>query len=173
MSKINTKNFSELAKRAACVAAGLVVGSQISKLVSGNRSVDGTDLLGLSGTASKYTTPAIVAAAGFLGSSMSSNPMMKDISLGIAVAGGAGLLNAATGKSIVALGDTEDQPLQIIPGIGDMEEEEELAALPQPDDMNAANELSTSYNEVVIPGSDVEFATEDDGVDGLAGDELL
>ena len=98
--------------------------------------------------------------------------MMKDISLGIAVAGGAGLLNAATGKSIVALGDTEDQPLQIIPGIGDMEEEE-LAALPQPDDMNAANEFSTTYNEVVIPGSDVEFATEDDGVDGLAGDELL
>ena len=88
-------------------------------------SVSGTDLFGLDGDISKYTASGIVTAAGVIGAMFVPNNVVKDIALGTAVAGAAGIINTATGKSIVALGDTEENTNSaiILPGIGEAEDE--------------------------------------------------
>ncbi len=138
MAKKNTNNYKSIAQRALCIIGGMAVGTAIKNAI-GKKGVNGTDLLGLDGQTSAYTTPAIVAAAGVATMAFAKkNQMLKDAALGVIATGGAGIINAATGKSLVALGDTEDQPIvPLLPGIGDVDNYEQL-----PTD----NEMLTTYS---------------------------
>ncbi|MBR6250486.1 MAG: hypothetical protein IKR17_04725 [Bacteroidales bacterium] len=132
-----SNSYKSIAQRALCIIGGMAVGTAIKNTI-GKKSVNGTDLLGMDGATSAYTTPAIVAAAGLAGMTMAKNQMLKDAALGMLATGGAGIINAATGKSLVSLGDTEDQPVvPLLPGIGDPIEYDQL-----PSD----NELQTTYS---------------------------
>lgn len=138
MAKKNN-SYKSIATRALCIIGGMAAGTAIKNTI-GKKDVSGTDLLGLSGETSAFTTPAIVAAAGVAAMMMSKNQMLKDAGLGLVATGGAGILNAATGKTLVSLGDTEDQPIvPLLPGIGDVVTY---------DDLPSENEQVTTYNPV-------------------------
>lgn len=142
----HTGGYMGIAKRGLCVVAGLAAGTYVKNFI-GQRSVNGTDLLGLSGDMSQYTTPAIVTAVGAVGLTMCKNPMLKDVALGVVAAGGAGLVNAATGKALVSLSGTEDQPVvPLLPGIGDVDPNIRYDQLP------SENEQVTTYNPVTEAG---------------------
>ncbi|MBE6341459.1 MAG: hypothetical protein E7069_12115 [Bacteroidales bacterium] len=131
-----SNNYKSIAQRALCIIGGMAVGTAIKNTI-GKKGVNGTDLLGLDGSTSAYTTPAIVAVAGLAGMTMAKNQMLKDAALGMIATGGAGIINAATGKTLVSLGDTEDQPIvPLLPGIGDIEY----------DTLPTDNELQTTYS---------------------------
>lgn len=118
-------SYSQLAIKAACILGGMVVGTQIKKFVEKKNNVSGTDLFGLDGDLSKYTAAGVVTAAGVIGALFVPNKIVKDIALGTALVGGAGIINTATGKQVVTLGDADDsQPNPVIlPGIGSPEPE--------------------------------------------------
>ncbi len=150
--KSQTENYVGLAKRAGCILAGIAVGSYVKDLI-GQRGASGTDLLGLSGDASKYTTPGIVTAVGVAGTMLLKNQLMKDVSLGVVAAGGAGLVNAFMGKQVVSLGATDEyQTLPMLPGIGDVDPNIRYDELP------SENAQVQTYNPVVEAGDIVSGA---------------
>ena len=100
------------------ILAGVVIGSQVKKLVEKKDAVSGTDLLGLDGETSKFTSPLLVCVAGGLATMLANNKHLKNVALGLTVAGGAGLVNTLSGKAVVALGDTEEVPPVVLPGVG-------------------------------------------------------
>ena len=142
-----------IATKALSIIGGLAVGTYVKNFV-GKKDVSGTDLLGLSGDASAYTTPAIVTAIGVGAMMYSKNAIVKDVALGVAVAGGSGLINSFMGKSVVSLGDAEDMPaVPLLPGIGDVDPNIRYDQLP------SENEQVTTYNPVYEAG-DVVNGTE-------------
>ncbi|MDR2963992.1 MAG: hypothetical protein LBU90_10240 [Bacteroidales bacterium] len=125
----NSKKASSLTSVALVAGeamVGMVIGSQIKKFVEKKDVVSGTDLLGLDGATSKFTSPLIATAAGVAAIMLSKNQHIANIGFGAALAGGVGLVNAAAGKSIVALGAAEDEDVTVgaspqlpaLPGIG-------------------------------------------------------
>ena len=102
------------------ILAGVVLGSQVKKLVEKKDAVSGTDLLGLDGETSKFTSPLLVCAVGGAAAMLAGNKHLKNLALGVTVAGGAGLVNALSGKSLVSLGDADDNAPVILPGIGNV-----------------------------------------------------
>lgn len=143
--------YMGLAKRAGCIIAGLAAGSFVKDFISQRTGTSGTDLLGLSGETSKYTTPAIVTAAGVAGATLLKNQMLKDVALGVVAAGGAGLVNAVMGKTVVGLGATEEfQTLPMLPGMGDVEPNITFDQLP------SENEQVQTYNPVQEAGDIIE-----------------
>lgn len=167
MAKIRTPKSTDMlamGKRALAIIGGLAGGTIIKNAIEKKSGVSGTDLLGLDGATSKYTSPAIVTAAGFLGASMSKNSILKDICLGVVAAGGAGLVNAVAGKSVVALGDaSEDAPVMLIPGIGDVDN---ITYNELPDE----SEQVTTYNPAIQATDSVDLVDYEE-VNGV--DELL
>ena len=163
-------NGSTLMKAAGLIT-GLVAGAQIKKMVEQKDAVSGTDLLGLDGKISKFTSPAIVAAAGLAGAAFMKNDFLKNVGMGIAVAGGAGLVNAATGKDIVTLGSADEQPV-FLPGVGSDD-------VPQYDELPSNNELATKYdNPYLQPVGEVEteepeYVNGEDEYDTVGATELL
>jgi hypothetical protein len=100
---------------------GVVLGTQAKKLVEKKDVVSGTDLLGLDGETSKFTTPLLVCVAGSIITLLAKNHKhARNIALGITVAGGAGLVNTLSGKSLVSLGDADDNPPVVLPGVGNI-----------------------------------------------------
>lgn len=100
---------------------GVLLGSQVKKLVEKKDAVSGTDLLGLDGVTSKYTSPFLVCVAGGVTAMFAkNNKHMRNVALGISVAGGAGLVNAFSDKPLVSLGTADDNPPIILPGIGNV-----------------------------------------------------
>lgn len=167
-------NFGTLAKTAACILGGVMAGSQITKFVEKKDNVSGTDLLGLDGDLSKYASGAIPLLLGAVGTGTIKNSIARNIALGITVAGAARLINAATGKSIVALGDAEDgstpyllpelpmngapvETYSALPGIGDPYEE--VPGLPEPYDYAINPALSTQplQGEETLFGDEVNL----------------
>lgn len=143
-------SVKSIATRALSIIGGLVAGTYVKKFI-GNKDVSGTDLLGLSGDTSAYVTPAIVTAVGVGGMMYSKNAILKDVCLGVAVSGGAALVNAVTGKSLVSLGSAEDMPtVPLLPGIGDVDANIRYDQLP------SENEQVQTYNPVVEAGDVVE-----------------
>jgi hypothetical protein len=133
--------------KAACVLGGVVLGSQIQKFVEKKNAVSGTDLFGLDGDLSKYTASGIVTAAGVIGSFFVPNKIVKDVALGTAIAGISKIINTATGKQIVALGDTDENPNApiILPGIGAAEE------LPYLPGIGAGDGIHEAYEYAINP----------------------
>ena len=106
-----------LATKAGLVTAGLIAGTQLTKLIAKKDTVSGNDLLGLSGNESAYTANGIVLAAGVAAALLVDNKYVKDASIGLAISGAAGIINKVAGKSIVALGTTENEMPVILPSI--------------------------------------------------------
>jgi hypothetical protein len=136
-------NYKSVAMRGACILGGLIAGTYVKNLIAKKDATNGTDLLGLSGDTSAVAAPAIITAAGFAANAAAKNQMLKDVALGMVAAGGAGLLNAVTGKSVVSLSGAEDQPIEVLPGLG-IDEEKVMY-----DELPTDNELLTSYHENV------------------------
>lgn len=117
-----TNTLADTALQVGCILGGLVVGSQVKNLVAKKDAVSGTDLLGLDGETSKLVTPSLVLAAGVALTALSKgNKHVKNIALGVTIAGGAGLVNAVSGKPVVALGaadDGSDYSPVVLPGVG-------------------------------------------------------
>ena len=101
-------DLSELAVKTLCTLGGVIVGSQIKKLVEKKDDASGTDLLGLNGDMSKYVSSGIVAAAGAAGVMLLKNKYAREFANGTFVAGVGSIINIASGKSIVALGNAEE-----------------------------------------------------------------
>lgn len=160
-----TADMMAMSKRALAIIGGLAGGTIIKNAIEKKSGVSGTDLLGLDGATSKFTSPAIVTAAGFLGASLFKDSIAKDVCLGVVAAGGAGLVNAVAGKSLVALGDaSEDAPVMLIPGIGDIPEDITYNELPD------ESEQVTTYNPAIQATDAVELVDYEE-VNGV--DELL
>ena len=130
------------------ILAGVVIGSQIKKFVEKKDAVSGTDLLGLDGETSKYTSPLAVCLAGAVVTVFAPNKHLKNIALGLTVAGGAGLVNAISGKSVVALGDTDENAPIVLPGIGSTEH---IPALPGIGEINNGNAIPDNYDYSLNP----------------------
>lgn len=166
----------------ALVLGGVYVGSIVANKIQ-KKDMSGEDLLGLDGSASKYATPAILIAGGLAGMTMLKNKFANKLAAGIVLAGGAKLVNAAAGKSVVSLGDADEEQDQenvalpgvgdvIIPGVGD---DRVLY-----DDLPDNNEMMTTYHEPYVGeagsvyvdenGNPIEGAEEEDLM-GIFGDE--
>ncbi|MDR1544908.1 MAG: hypothetical protein LBS50_11015 [Prevotellaceae bacterium] len=111
-----SQGLGALATKAACVIGGVIIGSQIKKLIE-NKNVAGEDLLGLSGETSKYTSAAIITAAGVAGAMLVKNKLVRDAAIGTVAVGAVSFLNTATGKNIVALGDPENGEPYVLPAV--------------------------------------------------------
>lgn len=147
-------NYKGVATRGLCIIGGLIAGTYAKKFIAQKDSASGTDLLGLSGDTSAIATPAIITAAGVAVNTMSRNAMLKDVGLGIIAAGGSGIINAVTGKSLVALNGTDDQPVEVlpqsIPGLGIDDDKVTYDELP------TDNEMMTTYQPVET-ASDIDI----------------
>lgn len=166
MAKAKRINYKGVAMRGACILGGLIAGTYVKQFIS-KKGVNGTDLLGLEGSTSKIASPAIVTAAGFAVNTMAKNPMLKDAALGMIAAGGAGILNAVSGKSIVSLSGTEDQPEEVLPQLPGLGADEERVMY---DDLPTDNELLTTYHEN-MGDADEEYYEAEDGQPVGAVDE--
>jgi len=103
------------------ILLGVALGSQVKKFVQKRDAVSGTDLLGLDGETSKYTTPLLVCVAGGVATILAkNNKHFRNVALGITVAGGASLVNTFSDKPVVSLGTTDDNPPVLLPGIGNI-----------------------------------------------------
>jgi hypothetical protein len=103
------------------ILLGVAIGSQVKIFVEKKDAVSGTDLLGLDGATSRYTTPFIVCVAGGIATILAkNNKHLRNIALGISVAGGAGLVNTFSDKPVVSLGTADDNPPVFLPGIGNI-----------------------------------------------------
>ena len=142
MAKKTNFNVSKgIAKRGLAILGGLAVGSYVKSFIGKKDAASGTDLLGLSGSTSSLAAPLIVTGIGVAGINFAKDALIKDVALGVAISGGAGVLNAATGKSIVSLGSAEEQPIvPLLPGMGDVEERVIY------DDLPTDNEMLTTYH---------------------------
>ena len=94
-------NNKKVLMRGLAILGGLAAGSYVKDFVAQKDATSGTDLLGLSGSTSALTSPLLVGAAGVAVMQFAKDQMLKDVGMGITLSGGAGLLNAVTGKSIV------------------------------------------------------------------------
>jgi hypothetical protein len=149
------------------ILLGVALGSQVKKFVEKKDAVSGTDLLGLDGETSKYTTPVLVCVAGGLAAMFAkNNKHLRNVALGISVAGGAGLVNAMSGKSLVALGDADDNAPIVLPGIGN------VPMLPGigNDIPDIPNNYDYSLNPALVeqPIGDIEYFEETD-TENIAG----
>jgi len=103
------------------ILLGVALGSQVKKFVEKKDAVSGTDLLGLDGETSKYTTPLLVCVAGGVGTMLAkNNKHLRNVALGLSVAGGASLVNAFSNKALVSLGGADDNSPVLLPGIGNI-----------------------------------------------------
>ena len=142
-------NNKKVLMRGLAILGGLAAGSYVKDFVAQKDATSGTDLLG---STSALTSPLLVGAAGVAVMQFAKDQMLKDVGMGITLSGGAGLLNAVTGKSIVSLGSAEEQPVvPLLPGIGDVEERVLY------DDLPSENQLVTNYNEITEAG-DVDIS---------------
>ena len=115
---VSKKNeMLNLATKAGLITAGLIAGTQLTKLIAKKDTASGNDLLGLSGNESAYTANGIVLAAGVAAALLVGNKYVKNASIGLAISGAAGIINKVAGKSIVALGTTENEMPVILPSI--------------------------------------------------------
>ena len=119
--RMSKSSLMDTAVQIGGILTGVVIGSQVKKFVEKKDAVSGTDLLGLDGETSKYTTPFLVCAVGAAITMLArNNKLVKNLALGATVAGGAGLVNAFVGKSVVALGTADDNQPIMLPGIGNI-----------------------------------------------------
>ncbi len=103
------------------ILLGVALGSQVRKLVAKKDAVSGTDLLGLDGETSKYSTPLLVCVAGGVATILAkNNKHLRNVALGLTVAGGASLVNAFSDRAVVSLSGTDDNPPVVLPGIGNV-----------------------------------------------------
>lgn len=116
--KPSKSTFQDTVVKIGEILVGLAAGSQLKALVEKKDVVSGTDLLGLDGETSKITTPALVLLAGGALALISDNKHLENLALGITVSGAAGLVNNLTGKSVVALGSTDENAAVVLPGVG-------------------------------------------------------
>lgn len=152
LAGFSTAGVTNYVKKGAALVGGIALGSIINKFVGKKDSVSGTDLLGLNGTLSKYSTPAIVVGIGLAAHAVCKNENLKTIALGIGAAGGANLINAALGENKISLSGTDDP---MLPGVGT---DKVLF-----DDLPSQNEQETTYNDKFGDvESDVDFAGIDD-----------
>ena len=126
------------------ILAGVILGSQVKKFVEKKDVVSGTDLLGLDGETSKFTTPLLVCVAGGLTAMLAGDKHLKNVALGITVAGGAGLVNTLSGKPLVSLGEADDNPPVMLPGVGN------IPVLPGIGDINIPG-IPTNYDYSLDP----------------------
>jgi hypothetical protein len=162
MAKKKTRNYSSgekgnkwgnLAVKTASVMGGVIAASQIGKLVEKESAVNGVDLFGLRGETSKYATGAVITAAGVLASVFVKNKTVRNVALGVTVAGASKLLNVASNKSIVALGNVVDNAISSTPflppisGVNDFKTRlPGMGALPTPFDYSVKPALSRPVN---------------------------
>ena len=94
--------------KSALVLGGLYIGNVAAKTLQ-KKGLNGEDLLGLDGTASKYAAPAILIAGGLAGITMTKNRIVNQLASGVLLVGGAKAVNAIAGKKVVALGEAEEE----------------------------------------------------------------
>ena len=158
-SKGNMKNFM---LTGATLVAGMAVGSAINKFVAKKDAVSGTDLLGLDGQTSKWTTPLITVGAGLLVSGLSKNVHVRNIAMGIGAAGAVNLVNTVMGETKISLSGDAEEATIMLPGISGGNEVVTYDELP------SENELATQYSEPVLaPVGDVDSDVDFEAVDGL------
>lgn len=105
--------------KAVGLMAGIALGTFAQKFIAKKDAVSGTDLLGLDGKTSKWTTPAILIAGGMAGNALVKQPFLKNVFLGVGCAGGVKLVNTIAGSEKISLsGDEEAQA--ILPGVGEV-----------------------------------------------------
>ena len=96
------KAWKETGMSALAVIGGVMVGTALKKaLAKTTESVEG-----LAGQVSNYVVPAILTVGGVAANGMTKNPILKNVALGVTAVGGAGVINEAMGRSVVALGNT-------------------------------------------------------------------
>lgn len=176
--------LADTAMQVGCILGGLVVGSQVKNIVAKKDAVSGTDLLGFDPATSKFLTPSLVLAAGAALTALSQgNKHVKNIALGVTIAGGAGLVNAVSGKSVVALGTAEEDEyapvvlpgigtasadMPVLPGIGNVPSVDDYSQLPTNHDYSMDPHLV--YNDMHNVG---EVEEEYDDVAGISSSTLL
>ncbi|MCQ2607750.1 MAG: hypothetical protein MJ197_03585 [Bacteroidales bacterium] len=159
LAGFNTTGVTNYAKKGLALVAGIAAGSLINKFIAKKDAVSGTDLLGLDGTTSKFTTPAIVVGVGMAAHALCKNENLKTVALGIGAAGGANLINSALGENKISLSGTNDEPM--IPGVGS----DKILF----DELPSQNQQETTYNDKFGDvESDVDFAGVDDETVGEA-----
>ena len=157
-SKQGIKDF---AVKGAGLVAGLAMGAAINRFVAKKDAVSGTDLLGLDGKTSKWTTPAIIIGAGLVMSGLVKNQHLKNVALGIGAAGAVNLVNTAMGEAKITLSGDDEQPL-MLPGVSGSEEVVTYDELP------SENELATQYSEPVLaPVGDIDVDVDFEEVNGM------
>lgn len=114
-SMTSKSNLEKVTGLVAGLAAGTFANNKLAK-----KDLNGEDAIGLSGTASKFFAPAVLTLGGLFVQQMTDNSFLKNVALGVAAAGGAGLLNAATNKTLVSLNGDADYETQCIPGMGEV-----------------------------------------------------
>lgn len=174
--KKNVKEIKDKAmnsfKRAAFVGAGAIAGKIINDFIQ-KKSIDTVsgqevDLLGLSGKWSKFTTPAIILAAGAVGNMAVKGQGAKDVTLGVLASGAVSMVQAISGKNFSNLQGV-DEPVEFegingyapIPGIGTT----------MYDELPSANEAAQQYIPEINPSN--EMSEEMAGTVGELDDEDL
>lgn len=117
----------QYAKKGAALVGGIALGTIIQKFIAKKDAVTGTDLLGLDGNTSKYTTPALMIAAGMAAHALVKDETLKTVALGLGAAGGVNLVNSIAGETKIALSGSEEpaQPA-LMPGVGEIVDEDYL-----------------------------------------------
>lgn len=151
----------KLLEKIGATVLGMAAGTAISNFLQ-KKDASGADVMGLSGETSDYVAPAIIAAAGVVGTHLTkSNDFVRQACIGLAAAGGAGLVNRLTNKAIVAL-NGNDAPVSL-PGFGSTE----YVQLP------GNNELATQYDPDRQPIGDADGYDLSDGESpALAAEEV-
>lgn len=114
-SQITGAKTSESMKKMGGVAVGLAAATILNTFLQKKTNLSGGDtILGLDGTTGKYVLPTIIGAVGVIGHQLVKGDFAKDVAIGVAAAGAAGLINKLTEKAIVSLSGDEE----MIPGLG-------------------------------------------------------
>ncbi len=114
LEKITAEKTNKTLKKMGGVALGLAVATALNTFLQKKTNLNGDTLVGLDGTTSKFVVPAGIGALGVIGSQLVKGEFAKDVAVGVAAAGAAGLVNKLTEKAIVSLSGDE-----MIPGLGD------------------------------------------------------
>ena len=119
--ELKSVNLKDTGLELAGTFLGIIGGSYIDKAITENKTVEG-----LAGEAKDYIVPTIVTVGGAILSASVKNKFVKSVGFGVSCAGGAKIVNRASGKQVVSLGSVNNNRVRRIPqrmrGIGYIKE---------------------------------------------------
>ncbi|HPW66084.1 MAG TPA: hypothetical protein PLS84_03265 [Salinivirgaceae bacterium] len=159
--KASVTQLGKDAKRPLAIIGGMFLGSQLSRILNRNVSPTVSGIFGLDGNETKkIVTPVLLAASGIVAQQFVKQEIAKDICIGVAISGGAILVNELARKPVISLSGDEETEQVILPGIGNTD----LVPLP-----------GMGASEVELPNLDdfgVKGAENKEGeIEGIEGDD--